>query len=138
MLAPGTATGRFRARLRRLFYGHRPAAVAFQAALLALDVTAIAYFVATSFVADAPWMRLADFLLGALFTLEFVGRMARAPATDALPRQYRRRGRPCRHRLAAPLGARRQPRLPARPAHGTAAPVVQRAGPAPEGLRQGA
>lgn len=76
MLAPGTATGRFRARLRRLFYGHRPAAVAFQAALLALDIAAIAYFVATSFVADAPWMRLADFLLGALFTLEFVGRMA--------------------------------------------------------------
>jgi voltage-gated potassium channel len=75
MPAPGTAAGRFRVRLRRLFYGHRPAAVAFQAALLALDIAAIAYFVATSFVADAPWMGVVDLLLGASFALEFLGRM---------------------------------------------------------------
>jgi voltage-gated potassium channel len=45
--------GRLRVQLRRLFYGHRPAAVAFQSGLLAIDLAAITYFVATSFVADA-------------------------------------------------------------------------------------
>jgi voltage-gated potassium channel len=75
MLASATATGRFRAELRRLFYGHRPAAVTFQAGLLALDLAAIAYFVATSFVEDAPWIRAVDLLLGILLALEFLGRM---------------------------------------------------------------
>jgi voltage-gated potassium channel len=75
MLASETATGRFRTELRRLFYGHRPAAVAFQAGLLALDLAAIAYFVATTFVADAPWIRVVDLLLGTVLALEFLGRM---------------------------------------------------------------
>jgi voltage-gated potassium channel len=75
MLASATATTRFRAELRRLFYGHRPAAVAFQAGLLALDLAAIAYFLATTFVADAPWIRVVDLLLGILLALEFLGRM---------------------------------------------------------------
>ncbi len=75
MLASEMATGRFRTELRRLFYGHRPAAVAFQAGLLALDLAAIAYFVATTFVADAPWIQVVDLLLGTVLTLEFLGRM---------------------------------------------------------------
>ena len=75
MLALATATGRFRAGLRRLFYGHRPAAVAFQAALLTLDIAAIAYFLATTFIADAPWIRVVDLALGTLLALEFLGRM---------------------------------------------------------------
>jgi voltage-gated potassium channel len=62
-------------QLRRLFYGHRPAAVAFQAGLLAVDLAAIAYFLATTFVADAPWLRVVDLLLGVLLALEFLGRM---------------------------------------------------------------
>jgi voltage-gated potassium channel len=62
-------------RLRRLFYGHRPVAVAFQTGLLAIDIAAIAYFVATSFVADATWLRVVDLLLGIFLTLEFLGRM---------------------------------------------------------------
>src|SRR5918997_5057210 len=74
-VASATATGRFRAELRRLFYGHRPAAVAFQAALLVLDIAAIAYFLATTFVADAPWIRIVDLTLGVLLALEFLGRM---------------------------------------------------------------
>jgi voltage-gated potassium channel len=61
--------------LRRLFYGHRPAAVAFQSALLAIDLAAIAYFLATTFVADAAWLRTVDFLLGVLLAIEFLGRM---------------------------------------------------------------
>lgn len=65
----------FRVRLRRLFYGHRRAAVAFQAGLLAIDIAAIGYFIATSFVADTPWLRVIDLSLGVLLALEFLGRM---------------------------------------------------------------
>ena len=67
--------GRFRVGLRRLFYGHRPAAVRFQIGLLAVDFAAIAYFLATTFVEDAPWLRAVDLLLGVLLALEFLGRM---------------------------------------------------------------
>src|SRR5215218_10711062 len=75
MPAPATAIGRLRVGLRRLFYGHRPAAVRFQVVLLALDFAAIAYFLATTFVHDAPWLRAVDLLLGVLLALEFLGRM---------------------------------------------------------------
>jgi voltage-gated potassium channel len=75
MRARSSALGRSRVRLRRLFYGHRPAAVAFQAGLLAVDIAAIGYFIATSFVADTPWLRMIDLSLGVLLALEFLGRM---------------------------------------------------------------
>ena len=75
MPAPATSMGRFRVGLRRLFYGHRPAAVAFQAGLLALDFAALAYFLATTFVDGAPWVRAVDLTLGTLLALEFLGRM---------------------------------------------------------------
>jgi voltage-gated potassium channel len=71
-----TAARRFRVRLRHLFYGHRPAEVAFQAGLLALDLAALAYFLATTFLVDPPaWVRAVDLLLGILLALEFLGRM---------------------------------------------------------------
>src|SRR5690349_11946625 len=75
MPAPATPIGRLRVRLRRLFYGHRPAAVAFQAGLLALDFAAVGYFLATTFVEDAPWLRVVDLALGVLLAAEFLGRM---------------------------------------------------------------
>ena len=75
MPAPATRMGRFRVRLRRLFYGHRPAAVRFQIGILALDLAAIAYFLATTFVEDASWLRAVDLLLGVLLASEFLGRM---------------------------------------------------------------
>jgi voltage-gated potassium channel len=75
-LTSANPVGRFRVELRRLFYGHRPAAVAFQAGLLALDLAALAYFLATTFVAEAPWVRAVDLLLGFLLLLEFLGRLA--------------------------------------------------------------
>jgi voltage-gated potassium channel len=68
--------GRLRVGLRRLFYGHRPAAVRFQITLLTVDFAAVAYFLATTFVEDAPWMRGVDLLLGLLLAFEFLGRMA--------------------------------------------------------------
>jgi voltage-gated potassium channel len=75
MLVPVTVIGRLRVKLRRLFYGHRPAAVAFQAGVLAVDFASIAYFLATTFINDAPWVRVVDLLLGILLALEFLGRM---------------------------------------------------------------
>ena len=76
MLAAADPMGQFRSELRRLFYGHRPAAVAFQAGLLLLDIAALTYFLATTFAAPAPWSRIVDLLLGILLLLEFVGRLA--------------------------------------------------------------
>jgi voltage-gated potassium channel len=76
MLAPVGAVGRFRTQLRRLFYGHRPAALAFQVALLTLDLAALGYFLATTFVADVSWIRVVDLLLGTLLACEFLGRLA--------------------------------------------------------------
>jgi voltage-gated potassium channel len=76
MLTPATPVTRVRTELRRLFYGHRPAAVAFQAGLLALDLAALAYFLATTFIADVAWLRAVDLLLGSLLLLEFLGRLA--------------------------------------------------------------
>jgi voltage-gated potassium channel len=75
MHAPTSTLGRVRGHLRQLFYGHRSAAVAFQSGLLAIDLAAITYFLATTFVADAPWLRAVDLLLGILLALEFLGRM---------------------------------------------------------------
>jgi voltage-gated potassium channel len=75
MPAPSMRLARLRIKLRRLFYGHRPASVAFQSSILAVDIAAISFFLATSFIADAPWLRAVDLLLGTLLALEFFGRM---------------------------------------------------------------
>lgn len=75
MRAQSISMKRFRVQLRRLFYGHRRIAVAFQSGLLVIDIAAIAYFVATSFIDDLGWLRAVDLLLGVLLALEFVGRM---------------------------------------------------------------
>jgi voltage-gated potassium channel len=72
---PATYMRRLRVGLRRLFYGRRPAAVRFQVGLLALDLAVVAYFLATTFVHDVPWLRAADLLLGILLACEFLGRM---------------------------------------------------------------
>lgn len=73
--APAGRVGSLRVELRRLFYGHHKPAVAFQAGLLLLDIAAIAYFIATSFLADATWLRVVDLALGVILALEFLGRM---------------------------------------------------------------
>ena len=76
MLTPSTSANQFRIGLRRLYYGHQPPAVAFQAGLLVLDLAALAYFLATTFLADAALFRTVDLLLGLLLLLEFLGRLA--------------------------------------------------------------
>lgn len=71
----GGRLGRLRLLLRHLHYGHRPRDVAFQSALLTLDVAALAYFVVSTFTPDAPWIGTVDLALGVLLTLDFLGRM---------------------------------------------------------------
>lgn len=66
----------FRNALRHLFYGRAPAAVAFQSGLLLLDLMALGYFLATTFLDSAPWIRWADLVLGIVLALEFAARLA--------------------------------------------------------------
>ena len=76
MTAPPPELGPFRSALRHLFYGRHPAAVAFQSGLLLLDVVALGYFLATTFVDDAAWIRWTDLGLGIVLALEFAARLA--------------------------------------------------------------
>mgnify|MGYP000874504765 CR=1 FL=1 len=76
MQAAAEPLGQFRAELRRLFYGHRPLDITFQVGLLLLDLGALAYFLATTFVTDAAWIGSVDLVLGILLLLEFLGRLA--------------------------------------------------------------
>lgn len=75
-LPPAEPMGQFRTGLRHLFYGHRSAAIAFQAGLLVLDISALGYFLTTTFMDPAPWVRIVDVLLGVVLLLEFAGRLA--------------------------------------------------------------
>jgi voltage-gated potassium channel len=65
---------RLRLGLRHLHYGHRPRDIAFQAALLCLDLASISYFLATTFVQGAPWVGQVDMALGVLLIADFASR----------------------------------------------------------------
>lgn len=75
--AAHTPLGPLRLALRRLFYGHDARAVRFQFGLLALDLAAVAVFLASTFDEQgAAWIRWTDLALGLLLLLEFAARMA--------------------------------------------------------------
>lgn len=74
--AAGDELSGFRTGLRRLFYGHRPVSVLFQTGLLVIDLLAIGYFLATTFVSEPPLGGMIDLALGTLLALEFLGRLA--------------------------------------------------------------
>lgn len=67
--------GHLRYELRHLHYGHRPRDIAFQVAVLVLDMAAIVYFLATTFAHDAPWVGHVDMALGALLVVDFLSRL---------------------------------------------------------------
>jgi voltage-gated potassium channel len=64
-----------RAHLRHLYYGRDRHGLAFQSAMLALDLAVLGYFLVTTFLPQAPWMDAVDLVLGLLLVAEFVGRM---------------------------------------------------------------
>lgn len=64
-----------RAHLRALYYGREQPGRVFQMALLTLDMLSVVYFLATTFVPQAPWMDWVDLALGLLLLAEFLGRL---------------------------------------------------------------
>jgi voltage-gated potassium channel len=75
-----------RGRLRELYFGHTSRARKFQAALCALDVIIIGFFVVTKFIADQHWFLIADLVIAALIALDLV---AKAWATGTARRFFR-------------------------------------------------
>lgn len=65
----------FRGTLHALYYGRQRSGRIFQSTLLALDMMALAYFIVTSFVHQAPWIDVVDLMLGLVLTAEFGGRL---------------------------------------------------------------
>ncbi|HET6522726.1 MAG TPA: ion transporter [Geminicoccaceae bacterium] len=67
--------GGLRATLRELYFGRTRRASVFQGLMLGLDLLTLAYFLVTTFVHGAPWMRVVDVALGLILLLEFGGRL---------------------------------------------------------------
>jgi voltage-gated potassium channel len=65
----------FRAILRKLYYGRGRTGHYFQVGLLLLDLAAIVYFLATTFIKQAAWIDTVDVVIGLVLILEFLGRM---------------------------------------------------------------
>lgn len=64
-----------RALLRELYFGRTRRASLFQGAMVGIDVATLCYFLTTTFLQGAPWMRVADVVLGVVLLLEFAGRL---------------------------------------------------------------
>jgi voltage-gated potassium channel len=67
--------GGLRATLRELYFGRTRQASVFQGLMLSLDLLTLAYFLVTTFVHGAPWLRIVDLVLGLVLLLEFGGRL---------------------------------------------------------------
>jgi voltage-gated potassium channel len=67
--------GGLRATLRELYFGRTRRASVFQGLMLSLDLLTLAYFLVTTFVDGAPWLRAVDVALGLVLLLEFGGRV---------------------------------------------------------------
>ena len=67
--------GSLRATLRALYFGRTRGALIFQSLMLGLDLLTLAYFLVTTFIPGAPWMRVVDLALGLVLVVEFGGRL---------------------------------------------------------------
>lgn len=76
---PASGFARLRDRLRELYYGADRRAAVFNWLLLAFDVLTLAFFVAVTFLGDAPWLMEAELALGVVLLLEFAARTVAAP-----------------------------------------------------------
>ncbi len=65
---------RFRAYLRHLYFGVQRDAALFQYALLAFDVVTVGFFLAVSFVHEAPWIVGLDAVIAVVLILDFAAR----------------------------------------------------------------
>lgn len=65
----------FRGHLRSLYYGRTRRGHVFQSGLVVLDLTALGYFLLTTFISAKPWMATVDLVLGLLLLAEFLGRL---------------------------------------------------------------
>ena len=81
-----TPSRTFRSHLRELYFGHTLRARRFQAALCALDVLIIGFFIVTKFIADHHWFLIADIVIAALIALDLG---AKAWATGTARRFFR-------------------------------------------------
>ena len=67
--------GDFRATLRQLYFGRTRQALVFQSLMLSLDLLTLAYFLVTTFIHGASWIRVVDVVLGLVLVIEFGGRL---------------------------------------------------------------
>lgn len=81
-----SAIERFRARLRLLYHGQSPPAVRFQFAVLLVDLSIIAFFIASPLLRDSSSFIWIDLLVAALLLADFT---ARALATSDIARWLR-------------------------------------------------
>jgi voltage-gated potassium channel len=74
IVGPG-GVERFRQRLRDLYEGHTPASHRFRYGLLILDLTTLAFIVATSFMARHRLIEALDIVFGLIFLADFCARL---------------------------------------------------------------
>jgi voltage-gated potassium channel len=66
---------RLRTKLRLLYFGPEAVSRNFRLALLAIDFALLAFFVATTFMRDAPWMVTANFVIAILVGIDLLARV---------------------------------------------------------------
>jgi voltage-gated potassium channel len=64
----------FRESLRRLYHGHTPRAMRFQAAVMTLDLAIIGFFIAAPVLDDWSWFLWIDYIVATLLGMDLAGR----------------------------------------------------------------
>lgn len=76
-----------RDRLRQLFHGRSPAALRFQMAAAVVDLSIIAFFIATPIIRDRPVFLWIDYSIAAILVVEIAARMLASANVPRLLRQ---------------------------------------------------
>lgn len=63
-----------RSRIRALYFGDAPHARRFRTALIAFDIASLAFFVASSFIVDSTWERIANMVIAAILVTDLGAR----------------------------------------------------------------
>jgi voltage-gated potassium channel len=80
-------TPRLRVRLRELYHGHTPRAVRFRLGVLGIDITLIAFFIASPFIRETPVFLVVDYFVAAILAIDIT---ARALATVSVQQWLKR------------------------------------------------